>query len=100
MVQVTCAIEVITRVVRTAIRAGSIVARGTLVGEALVVAHNMLLGQLIRSVRTEVILEEIAPGIVVPTVVEHYIGQHLGPALMQRRDEAPGGLVFDPQSLS
>ena len=87
MVQVTCAIEVITRIVRTAIRAGGVVAGRTLVGEALVVADDMLLGQLIRSVRTEVILEEITPGIVVPTVVQYHVCQHFRIALMQRRDQ-------------
>ena len=61
MIQITCAVEIITGIVRSAVCIGRVIAAGFRVREALVVPADMLLRQCPRTIRVEIIRPEIAP---------------------------------------
>ena len=87
MVQIARSVEVIPCIVGSAVRAGSIVTTRILIRKALVIPTDMLLRQLICSVRTKVILIEITPGIVVPSVVQHHVRQNFRIPFVQSRNQ-------------
>ena len=99
MIQVTRAVEVITRVVRSALRRSCIITSRFRIREALIVAHDMLLRQLVGTVTAEVILEKIAPITLVAAVVEHDVGDHFRLTGMQRCNQLTQLLLRPPVAL-